>query len=447
MPCPICGEQHATLRLCKICWKSHTKGCPKMHLDKGSSLRLGKINTTNSVMLDMMAKLAEPAAIHEGLEKFLVWIYQNSKFVGKKFNRGIYRQLMRSFDKATLARGIRKEQPTLAREIYDLYTGFGLTQQEKKVTNNEIAEFVDEIYGLHQDGYKGHLQYIEKKREREDQDCNIYVDEVYKKMMGMLEAKNFNFYADDTLAGYLKDFIKFDNAHWGTRRTQEDITHRIYLSPKLAHRCTALGLVLESMAGDLKYEIYSCKTGGIIEHYKKGDRIVVYCTNTGLNRLMRKLKMRLPPTKMDDALPGMLKINSKGIGSAAEPTFVPTGLFDVAPPDQEYSDTVNTILRMDAESRCSFGQICSSLVATAVMHYNDNHAVLGQSFNLLCRFVNVAFKNYGLDPEDPCKRIPMDHSYKVMLKKYVVSSAQRISIYRNLRMNNPGLFPDLGLSG
>ena len=296
----------------------------------------------------LKTEMRKPLVMADTLREFLKLIYQDRTIMSAKAVKG---------------GGIN-----LADQIYNVYSKAGpnVSQSFKK----NVKYFRD-------------IWAVVKSHNILSQACLQYTGLPLKKLIANVDKYYWYWYwmPKKMKEKYYSDFIYFQIGRGIAK-------FRVYANVKATHVAKFVDFLKKEISGPHHGGVESFKVTGPGAISGRADAVVIYCTtkqvaDTLANKLM-KLKGYFNPQ-----VPGMTSRVSAGIGIAtgAEPAQQATGL---GAKPKEYGE--------DAQS---FGTIRSELIAGAILNYNMNKHVYGEGFDVFCKFVQVAFKGYGLDSANP----------------------------------------------
>ena len=315
---------------------------------KRSNALTGTNDPRYPAMMALKTEMKKPLVMADTLCEFLKLIYQSETIMSAK---------------ATTGGGIN-----LADQIYDVYSKAGSNVSLSFKNNVKYFRDIWTVVKSHRVLRHANLQYTGLKLEK----LIDSVDKYYWYWYWMPKKSKEKYYTD---------FIYF-KVKGGAAKV------RVYANVKATHVAKFVEFMKKIISLPPYGGIESFKVTGPGAISGRSDTVVIYCNSKQnadeLANNLLKLKGYFNPQ-----VPGMTSRVSPGIGIAtgAEPARQATGL-GVKP--SEYGE--------DAQS---FGTIRSELIAGAILNYNENMHVYGKGFDVFCKFVQVAFRGYGLDPTKP----------------------------------------------
>ncbi len=267
-------------------------------------------------------------------------------------------------------RPIMTERPqgeNIAKDIYHIYmSNSGMNTVSNYQDNKRLVDEVWEQVRNHRLLQNGALQ-----NERDRNDNPIF-------LRGM-----HNFMKKNQLAErYFYDFIYF-------QIERGEATYRLYLNVKMAFMARVVGHIKNYLDTTNNHGVKDFKLAGPASMSIRKDTIVCYCSSRDTARQLADQLIDLRD-HFDSDVPAMTSKYADGMSFGAEPVSQATG-FSAA----KYSGNA------ELESRQSFGSIRSQLIAMAVVEYNANKHLFGETFLAFKQFVTVAFLSHGLSTRNP----------------------------------------------
>ncbi len=315
---------------------------------KRSNALTGTSDPRYPARMALKTEMKKPLVMADTLREFLKLIHQNQTIMS--------------------AKAVKGEGRNLADQIYKVYSKAGSNVSPSFKNNVKYFRDIWAVANSHHVLREAYLQYTELS---------------LKKLIASVDKYYWYWYLmpKKSKEKYYRDFIYFE-----VKRGPAKV--RVYANVKAIHMAKFVKFLKNEISRLLGGGIMSFKVTGPGAISGRTDTVVIYCrskhdADTLASNLL-KVKGYFNPQ-----VPGMTSRVSPGIGIAtgAEPAKQATGL-GVKP--KKYGE--------DAQS---FGTIRSELIAGAILNYNMNKHVYGEGFDVFCKFVQVAFRGYGLDPTNP----------------------------------------------
>lgn len=326
---------------CERCGREHAAGVPCPPPRGRSNALAGWVDGRAPIPAlerDLRAQLMMPAVMAVELQAFLIQVYGNAAIMHA-----------------------RTEPYQRTDGIYALYNavaggGHGADRREADQFIIDIADAAGTVGLLH----IGTFQYTKKR--------------LFNAYTALMTGEEID-------EGCYTDFILF-----GPMVAQAPAV-RIYLNVKFGSIPALVELIGERWMHH-HAPIHSYKVAGPDAAASRSDTIVVYMLDRdGANGLAGFLADQQFSAHYNVAVPALTSRVAAGIGVSmgAEPAWQATGLGRIT----QYGEKAQ-----------SFGSVRSQLISMAIENYLANPHY-PRSFDIFCRFVCIAFRSYGLNPQRP----------------------------------------------